>query len=330
MRHLTRFVSRATLGMLLTVCLGSGVALGQQYPTKPIRLIVPFPAGGSTDLVSRVLARTLSELLGQQVIVDNRAGAGGRIGIEAASKAQPDGYTMGLGTVSTLALAPSMYPTLAYDPIRSFEPIILVSTSPLLLVVNASVQATSVKELIDLDKSNPGKLNFGTIGAGTVQHFAGEHFNALTGTKLVHIPFQGVAPALVALLSGNVQVMFDILPSFQLPNIQSGKLRALAVSGSTRLPQLPSVPTMAEAGLPEFDETAWFGLIAPKGTPKEIVALLNAQLRMALAAPEVVDILVNKNALVVGGGSPEQFAATIKNDMTKWARIIKATGFKLE
>lgn len=330
MRHLGKFMSRAILAIVVTGCLGSAAALAQQYPTKPIKMIIPYPAGGSSDMIGRVVAHKLSEFLGQPVIVDNRAGAGGKIGIEAASKAQPDGYTLGLGSLSTLSMAPSLYTKLPYDPIRSFEPISLVFTAPFLIVVNNAVQAASIKELIDLDRSDPGKLNFGSVGVGTILHFAGEHFNAVTGTRLVHVPFKGAAPALVALLSGDVQLMIDQLASFQLPNIQSGKLRALAVTGSTRLPQLPSVPTMAEAGFPEVDESVWFGLIAPAGTPKEVINFLNAKIQMALEAKDVVDILVNKNALILGGGTPEQFAALIKNDMTKWSHIVKNSGFKPE
>ena len=308
----------------------SAATLGQSYPNRPIKLIVPYPAGGSFDMIGRVVAQEMAKLLGQQVIVDNRAGAGARIGIEATSKAQPDGYTIGFGSLSPLSIAPSLYTKLPYDPIKSFEPISMVGSAPFLVVVNASVPANSLRQLVDLEKSNPGKLNFATVGAGTVLHFYGEHFNAVTGSKLVHIPFKGAAPALIALLSGDVQVMFDQLASFQLPNIQSGKLRALAVTGPARLPQLPGVPTAAEAGFPGLEESVWFGLIAPTGTPKEVVRLLNADVKKALAAKEVVEILVNNNGLVLGGGSPEEFAATIKNDIAKWANIVKSTGFKPE
>lgn len=318
-----------TFGMVLAILMGSGLALGQQYPTKPIRVIIPFPAGGSADLIGRVVSQKLSEFLGQPFIADNRDGAGGRIGIEAASKAKPDGYTLALGNLSTLCIAPNLYAALRYDP-RSFEPISMLTIAPSVLVVHPSVQATVLRELIDLEKSKSGKMNFASVGIGTVPHFAGVHFNAETGTRFVHVPFKGAAPALIALLSGEVQLMIDQLASLQLPNIQSGKLRALAVTSSTRLRQLPDVPTMVEAGFSELDEAVWFGLIAPAGTPKEVIRIVNEKVQMALAAKGVIDSLVNNNALVLVGGSAEQFSATIKNDMAKWSRLVKASGFTPE
>ena len=271
----------------------------------------------------------MSEGLGQQVVVENRAGAGGTIGAGAVAKAPADGYTLGLGTVSTLGMAPVVRASPPYDSLAAFAPVSLVASAPFLLVVNASVPAKSLAELVDLAKSRPGRLNFASIGEGTLQHFAGEHFKSLTGAGMVHVPYKGVAPALVDLLSGQVQVLFDILASFQLQNIQSGKLRALAVAGPARIAQLPSVPTTAEAGLPGFEVTAWFGLIAPRAAPSEIVARLNAEVRAAVASSEMREV-ISAQGFEPSASSPEQFSEVIRREVAKWAQIVKTSGFKAE
>ena len=244
---------RENAAVLLAACCGvlalswSVAAPAQSWPSRPLRLIVPFPAGGSADLLGRALARKMSEGLAQQVVVENRAGAGGTIGIGAVAKSPADGYTLGLGTVSTLGMAPVVRADPPYDSLAAFAPVSLVASAPFLLVVNGSVPAKSLAELVELARSRPGQLNFASIGEGTLQHFSGESFKSLTGTAMVHVPYKGVAPALVDLLAGQVQIMFDILASFQLQNIQSGKLRALAVLGPARIAQLPAVPTTAES-----------------------------------------------------------------------------------
>lgn len=322
---------RALLAVAAALSLGLGCAgaLAQTYPAKPVKLIVPYPAGGSADLIGRTVARKMGDGMGQQLIVENRPGAGGTIGIDAASKAAPDGYTIALGTVSTLGMAPIVYATLGYDPVKSFAPIGMAVSSPFIVVTNLSVPAGSLKELIDVAKAKPGTLNFASIGNGSLVHFAGEHFKALAGVNLVHVPYKGAAPALVDLLGGQVQLMFDQLASFRLQNIQSGKLRALAVAGPVRIPQLPSVPTAAEAGLPGFEVSAWFGLVTPSGTPAEIIRRLNADLQVALATKELRDVAVAQG-LDPSGGSPEQFAAAISEEIAKWTRVVKSSGFKMD
>jgi tripartite-type tricarboxylate transporter receptor subunit TctC len=304
-------------------------AQAQAYPSRPVRLIVPFPAGGSSDLLGRALAKKMSEGLLQQVLVENRAGAGGTIGVSVVARAPADGYTLGLGTVSTLGMAPVVRKDPPYDSLAAFAPISLVASAPFLLVVNASVPAKSVGELVELARSRPGQLNFASIGDGTLQHFSGEQFKSLTGASMVHVPYKGVAPALVDLLAGQVQIMFDVLASFQVQTIQSGRLRALAVLGPARVAQLPSVPTTAEAGLRGFEVTAWFGAVAPRGVPQEIVARLNAEVRKAVASAEMREA-ISAQGFEPAAGSPEEFAALIRGDLEKWARVVKLTGFRAE
>lgn len=317
---------------VLSALLGcwSAESRAQSYPSKPIKIIVPYPAGGSGDLVNRVIAQKMSEVLGQPIILDFRPGAGARIGVEAAAKAPPDGYTIGFVTAAPLCVAPSLYPSLGYDPVKSFEPVILLTFAPFMVTVSASVPATTLRQLVELDKADPGKLNFASFGAGSLLHFQGENFNTVTGTKLVHVPYKGSSPALIALLAGEAHVIFDQLASLQLANFQSGKLRALAVAAPARLPQLPDVPTAAEAGYPEIEGSVWYGFVVPAGTPRDVVRQLNAAAQKALASREVVEVLVNRNALIIAGGPPEDLAAIIRNDTAKWARIVKATGFKPE
>jgi tripartite-type tricarboxylate transporter receptor subunit TctC len=320
---LTAAVAALSLGM------GCTHAIAQAYPSKPIKLIVPFPAGGSSDLFARTIARKMVDGLGQQIVVENRPGAGGTIGVEATSKSAPDGYTIAWGTVSALALAPVVYPALGYDPNKSLAPIGMAVSAPFLVVVNQSTPVNSLKELIDYAKAKPGALNFASVGNGSLSHFAGEHFKALAGVNIVHVPYKGVAPAVVDLLGGQVQIMFDQLASFRLQMFQSGKFRALAVAGPVRLPQLPSVPTAAEAGLPGFEVTSWAGLIAPGGTPAEIIRRLNAELQAALVTKEMVE-LTQAQGLETSGGSPERFAAAIHNEISTWSRVAKASGFKMD
>jgi tripartite-type tricarboxylate transporter receptor subunit TctC len=314
--------------LVLCVCLW-GTALAQVYPSHPVRLIVPFPAGGSADLIGRAAAKKMSEGLGQQVVVENRAGAGGTIGAVAVARSPADGYTLGLGTVSTLAMAPVVRANPPYDSLAAFTPVSLVASAPFILVVNASVPAKSLAELVALAKAKPGGLNFASIGDGTLQHFTGESFKSLAGVDIVHVPYKGVAPALVDLLAGQVQIGFDILASFQLQNLQSGRLRALAVLGPARVAQLPSVPTAAEAGLPGLAATAWFGLIAPKGTPAEVVARLNGEVRKAVASAELRDAIATQG-LEPAADSPQEFAELIEKEMARWAQVVKTSGFKAE
>jgi tripartite-type tricarboxylate transporter receptor subunit TctC len=315
------------LGVALLLC--AATVHAQSYPTHPPHLIVPFPAGGATDLIGRSLAKKLGEGLGQQVVVENRAGAGGTIGLAALAKSPADGYTLGLGTVSTLGMAPVVRANPPYDSLAAFAPVSLVANAPFIVVVNAQVPAKSLEELIALARANPGRYNFGSIGDGTLQHFAGESFKSLAGVEIVHVPYKGNAPVLVDLLGGQVQIGFDILASFQVQNIQSGRLRALAVLGPARVAQLPSVPTAAEAGLSGLEVTAWFGLIAPKGTPADIVARLNAEVRKAVASSELREAITTQGLEPVAD-SPQDFAGFIEREIARWAQVVKTSGFKVE
>ena len=303
-------------------------AQAQTYPTKPIRLVVPFPAGGTTDILARAVAQKLSETLGQQVIVDNRPGAGGNIGSELVARSAPDGYTLLMGTVGTHAINVSLYPKLPYDPVKDFTPIVLMAGVPNVLVVNPSLPARSVSELIAYAKANPGKLNFASSGSGTSIHLSGELFKVLTGVQMTHVPYKGSAPALTDLVGGQVQLMFDNLPS-SLAFIKAGKLRALAVTSKTRAAALPDVPTMVEAGVPDFEASSWFGILAPAGTPRDIVVRINAEVAKWLATPDAREKLAGQGA-IAAGGAPEDFARHIASETAKWARVVKASGAKVE
>ena len=290
--------------------------------------MVPYPPGGGADLATRVVAQKLSEGLGQPVIVESRGGAGGTIDVDAAAKSPSDGYTLLLGTLSTFCIAPLLYRNLAYDPVKSFAPISLVGTSPSVIVINSSVPATTLLELIDLAKSRPGRLNFGSNGNGTIPHLAGVLFKSLTGVEIAHVPYKGVAAVTNDLLAGQIQLAFIVSYGLE-QHVRAGKLRALAVASSRRLPQLPEVPTAAEAGLPGFETNTWFGLVAPQGTPPNVIQRLNAEVLRVLAAKDVRDTLSDQG-LDSGGTSPEQFAQFIASQIEKWSPIVKASGIRLD
>jgi len=317
---------RFALGALLA--LFAAIASAQTYPAKPIRLVVPFPPGGATDILARDVAQKLTEAWGQQVIVDNRPGAGGNIGSELVAKSAPDGYTLEMGTVGTHAINASLYAKMPYDHVKDFAPVILVAGVPNVLVVNPAVPANSVAELIEYAKANPGKLNFASSGNGTSIHLSGELFKVMAGVQMTHVPYKGSAPALQDLLGGQVQLMFDNLPP-SLPQIKAGKLRALAVTSVARAPALPDVPTMAEAGLPGYEASSWFGVLAPAGTPPAIVAKLNSEIAKWLATPEAKEKL-SKQGANAAGGTPEDFAKHIAAETTKWAKVVKDSGAKID
>jgi len=295
---------------------------------KPIRIVVPFPPGGATDILARDVAQKLTEAWGQQVIVDNRPGAGGNIGSELVAHSAPDGYTLEMGTVGTHAINASLYAKMPYDHVKDFAPVILVAGVPNVLVVNNAVPANSVAELIAYAKANPGKLNFASSGNGTSIHLSGELFKVMAGVQMTHIPYKGSAPALQDLLGGQVQLMFDNLPP-SLPQIKAGKVRALAVTSLTRAPALPDVPTIAESGLPGFEASSWFGILAPAGTPPAIVAKLNAEIAKWLATPEAKEKLAKQGANAAGG-TPEDFAKHIAAETAKWAKVVKDSGAKID
>ena len=302
--------------------------MAQAYPTKPVKLIVPFPPGGPTDIVGRFVATKLSETLGQQFVVENRAGAGGTVGSEVASQAPADGYTLLYGSTSTLAMAPSLYRKLAYDPRKSFAPISLVSSGPMLVAVNASVPANTLAELIALAKDKPGSLNYASAGNATPPHLAAEMFKSMAGVNLVHVPYKGGGPALQAVTAGEVQILFEGLVTL-LPQIKSGRLRALAISAAVRDPALPDVPTSAEAGLPAFQVNFWSGLVAPAGTPPEVVATLNAALRQVLAGGDAKATLT-RFGLAPAGNTPPEFSRFIDSEILRWERVIQASGAKVD
>jgi len=316
------------LGLLCLAWIASSASAADAYPSKSIRMVVPFNAGGTTDILARAIGQKLSEVFGQQVVVDNRAGAGGNIGADVVAKSAPDGYTLLMGTVGTHAINPSLYAKMPFDHLKDFVPITQVAAVSNVLVVHPSVPAKSVAELIALAKAKPGKLNFASSGNGTSIHLSGELFKTLTGVDMVHIPYKGSAPAITDLLGGQVNLMFDNLPS-ALPHIKTGKLRALGVTSSKRAPALPDAPTIAEAGVPGFEATSWFGVFAPAGTPKEVVARLHKEIVKALNSPDTKERLSGQGADLIGN-TPEQFAAYIAAETTKWAKVVKASGAKVD
>ncbi len=323
-----RCPSRQLCAAGLLLLTPASAALAQAYPARPVRMIVPFPAGGATDIVGRVVAQKLAESWGHQVIVDNRGGAGGTIGSDAAAKSAPDGYTILVGTSSTHAVAPSLYSKLAYDPVRDFAPVTLLASATILLAVHPSVPVKNVRELIALGKKQPQALSFASSGNGGISHLVGEQFKSMAGMQMLHVPYKGDTPALIDLVSGQVSLMFGTAVSF-LPYVKSGKLNALAVTNLKRSPIVPDVPTVAESGLPGFDALQWFGIFAPAGTSKEIIARLNADIVKILRLQDVRERLTGLGADVVGN-SPEQFAAFQKADAAKWTGIVKASGAKID
>ncbi len=303
-------------------------AEAQSYPDRAITLVVPFAPGGSTSIVARVIADKMSETLGQQVIVDNRPGAGGTIGTKAVVGSAPDGYTIVLGYTGTLAIGPSLYPNAGYDARKDLIAIGMIGHAPNSLVVHPSFPARTLAELIAHTKANPGKVNYGSAGVGTVSHVSGEYFATAAGIKLVHIPYKGTGPALTDLLGGHIPMAFAPVPATH-SNVANGQMRALAVTSTTRSALMPNVPTIAESGIAGFDASLYYGLAAPPGTPRAIVDRLNKELRTALASDDV------KKRLAADGteptpGSPEEYAAFIDKDEAKWSKIVKASGAKGE
>jgi tripartite-type tricarboxylate transporter receptor subunit TctC len=317
-RNASWILLRSLLFAALACATGFAAA---EYPERPLRLIVPFAPGGGNDTVARLVGQRLTAILGQPVVVDNRAGAGGVLGAELAAKAPPDGYTLFLGGVGSHAINPNLHEHLSYDPIRDFAPVSLLASAPLVLVVHPSVKATSVAELIALARANPGKINYASNGNGSSSHLAAVMFDSMAGVDMVHIPYKGLSPALSDLLAGQVQVMFSSVVAI-LPHIQSGRLRALAISGNRRLSLLPDLPTIAEAGVAGYQTSSWYGILAPAGTPKDIVAKLNAAIVKVLSEPEVKKALASEGADPVGN-SPEAFALFIAAEKDRLGTLIR-------
>ncbi len=303
-------------------------ARGQSYPAKPIRMIIPFPPGGATDILGRVLAQKLGDQLGQSVVVENRPGAGGAIGSEMTAKAPPDGYTIQMATVSTHSIGPALNPKTPYNVKRDFAPVIHLADSTNVLIVSPSLPVNNLKELIAYAKAHPGKLNFSSSGNGTIVHMTGEMFKMETGTFIVHIPYKGTALAIPDLIAGQISLMFDNLAS-ALPHVKSGKVKTLAVTQLKRSTLLPEVPSMDEAGLKGFESNTYFGVFAPAGTPAPIVQRLNAEINKALQTADFRERLAANGAEPVGG-TPEQFARVIERETAKYAAVIKRAGIKPE
>ena len=321
-----RIVSRAAVAAASFAIAASAVA--QSYPHKPIKLIVPFPPAGSTDISARALAGKLGERLGQPVIIENKPGAGGNIGTDVAAKAAPDGYTLVVGTVGTHAINQSLYSKMPYDNIRDFVPVVLLSTTPNVLVTQPGFPANSVADVINLAKAKPGELTFASSGSGTSIHLSGELFNAMAGTKMQHIPYKGSGPMLIDLMSGTVNIAFDNL-SASMPHIKGGKLKALATTGSKRSPALPDLPTVAEAGLAGYDSTSWNAVYAPAGTPREIVERLNREANAILSSPETRKFFAEQGA-EAGGGTPQQLGEFTRAETAKWAKVVKDSGARAD
>ena len=305
-----------------------GPASAQSYPQKPVRIVVGVPAGGTTDVVARLLGHKLGELLGQQVVIENRGGAGGNIGAELVAKAPPDGYTLFLATIGTMAINPSLYSKMPFDTLRDFAAISQLTSMPQLLVVHPSVPVKTVKELIAYAKSRPGQLTFASGGGGTAIHLAGELFKTMAGVEMVHVAYKGGGPAMTELIGGQVSLMFDQILT-ALPHVQSGKLRGLAVTTGKRSPAAPQIPTIAEAALPGYAVTTWHGLLAPAGTPREIVNRLSSEAAKALQNPDIRDRFAAQGVDPVSS-TPEQFSALMKSELEKWRKVIAASGTKID
>jgi len=299
----------------------------QQYPVRPIRLIVPFPPGGGTDTMARVVAPKLSEYLGQQVVPENRGGAGANIGAELAAKSPPDGYTVMLATI-TNAIGATLYTRLNYDLARDFAPITQLATTPHILVVHPSVPVKSVKEFTAFTRARPGELTYSSSGSGSSAHLAGELFSSLTGTKMVHVPYKGGGPSMIALVGGEVSLCFATMPS-AVGYVRAGRLRGIAVTTEKRSPSMPDLPTIAETGIKGYEAGSWYGLSAPAGTSKDIIARLHAETVKVMALPDVKERLFNAGFEVVTS-NPEQFAAFTRSEIQKWGKLVRATGLKIE
>ncbi len=319
-------VTRHALAVALL--LPASIAAAQSYPAKPIRIIVPFPPGGIADLFARVIGQKFGETWGQPGVVENRPGAGGNIGAEIVAKSPPDGYTLVTGSIGTHAVNVSLFSKLGYDPIRDFAPVSLIMEAEGLLVLHPSVPARSVKELIALARSRPGQLSYASAGNGTAAHLSGELFKSMAKVDMVHVPYKGNVPAITDLIAGQTSLLFATMPTV-LPQVQAGRLRALAVTSSSRSPAAPELPTIAEAALPGYSVTNWIGIFAPAGTPRDVVMKLNVETIRVMQAPDIRKRLVNEGAKFTPM-SPDEFGTFVKAEMAKWARVVKEAGIRVD
>lgn len=324
----TRRAAAAAVALILALSLATGGALAQSWPSRPVRLVVPFPPGGSTDVVARLIGEKLAQSLGQPVLVDNRAGAGGTAGSDVVAKAAADGYTVLMGTSSTHAIAPGLYPKLPYDPVRDFTPVILLGTATILMVVHPSVPAKNVGEFVAYAKSRPGQVMYGSTGNGSVSHLTAEYFRSLAGVDMQHVPYKGDTPMTLDLVAGRVHLAFGTAVAF-LPHVQAGRLSALAVTDARPSPVAPQLPTVAASGLAGFEALQWFGLFAPAGTPREVVARLNSEVGKALQMPDVQERLKGLGMQIAGGG-PNPFGSFLQAESAKWGKIIRDSGAKVD
>ncbi|AVS66109.1 tripartite tricarboxylate transporter substrate binding protein [Paracidovorax avenae] len=305
-----------------------GLAAAQAFPSKPITIIVPFAAGGTTDILARIIAQGMGAELGQSVVVDNRAGAGGNIGGQVAARAPADGYTLFMGTVGTHAINAALYRKMPFDPVKDFAPLTRVANVPNLLVANPAQPFKTVQELIAYAKANPGKINFGSSGSGSSIHLSGELFKSMAKVDMQHVPYKGSAPAVTDLLGNQIAIMFDNMPS-AIQHVRSGKLRAIAVTTAKRSPELPDVPTIAESGVPGYEATSWFGMFAPAATPAPVVAKLNATIVKVLAQPDIRKKLAEQGA-EAAGETPAQFADFIQKESVKWGKVVRESGASVD
>jgi tripartite-type tricarboxylate transporter receptor subunit TctC len=322
--HATR---RIFVTSLLAVAAGASMA--QTFPTKSIRVMVPFPPGGGTDIIAREVAQQVSANTGWTFVIDNRPGAGGNLGVDVAAKSPADGYTIVLGQTSNLAINPTLYSKMPYDSVKDLSPIALVADAPLVLVVGAGSPWKTLADAVAAGKAKPGAINFASPGNGTVAHLTGEMFQKAASVKYQHVPYKGASQALVDVMSGNVELYMSSVPTM-LGQIRQGKMRALAVTGAQRVRDLPDVPTIAESGYKGFDAVTWFGFLAPAGTPKDVIASLNAAFNKALRQPELRKKLADAGADPAAAGTPEQFAALIRQDLPRWGKVVKESGATID
>lgn len=323
-----RISAVAALAVALAWGFAAASASAQQFPAKPIRIVVGFPPGGGADFVARLVGQKLGERFKQQIIIDNRAGANGIIASELVAKSTPDGHTLLLGVSATHAINPSVYTKLPYDAVKDFAPVSEIALTPLILVVPPALPVSNVRDLIRLAKARPGELNFASAGTGNVTHLAGELFKSTTGVQVTHVPYKGSAPAIVDLMAGQVMMYFDTMPS-SLPHVRAGKLKALAVTSAKRSAVAPDIPTVAESGVPGFETTSWFGVLAPAGTPGAVVDLLYQEMIKALSSPESVERM-KQQGLDVVLNRPLEFAGVIRDDIGKWAEVVKKANIKAQ
>jgi tripartite-type tricarboxylate transporter receptor subunit TctC len=326
----SRLAFFALVAMVATVAMSwCGAVLAQAYPSKPLKIVVPYPAGGYYDVIARIVGPRLAESLGQPVIVENRVGANAIVGTDFTAKSPPDGYTIMVGGIGPHAINVSLYRNLPYDPVRDFAPVVHVAVQPLILVVHPASAANSVKEVIAAARSQPGKLSYASNGSGSTPHLAGEMLSSLEGIKLNHVPFKGSAPAVVAALAGHTDMLFGTA-SDVLQHIKAGKLRALAVTGASRIPALPDVPTMAESGIQNYEAVAWFAFFAPAAVAREIILRLNAEIGRILESPEVREKLSAAGTVQLMGGAPELLGNMVKSEIAKWSKIVSDSGARAD